>query len=97
MIKAAIHPHGDGKETVTIFCPACQTIHCITHSHAGWSFNGSSDKPTIGGSIGFHGEENGGVYCHSLVENGMIQFLIDSGHKYAGQTLELPEVPEIYQ
>ena len=96
MAKAAIHPHGDGNETVTIFCPACLQIHCINHSPGGWSFNGDVEKPTILPSIGFHGEDNGGAYCHTYVKDGMIQFLGDSGHAYAGQMLELPDVPEIY-
>lgn len=32
--------------------------------------------------------------CHSFVKNGHIQYLNDSTHDLAGQTIELPEVPE---
>jgi hypothetical protein len=96
MPKAAVRKHDTG-EMVTIFCPACRTVHCINHSPGGWGFNGDVERPTITGSIGFHGEDSGGAYCHSFVKDGMIEFLGDCGHEYKGQTLPLPEVPEIYQ
>ncbi len=38
----------------------------------------------------------GDVYsprCHSYVRDGRIQFLSDSGHALAGQTVDLPELP----
>jgi hypothetical protein len=35
--------------------------------------------------------------CHSFVKDGKIQFLIDSTHAMAGQTLDLPDLAEIGQ
>lgn len=35
--------------------------------------------------------------CHSFVTDGRIQFLPDSSHKLAGQTIDLPELPERYR
>ena len=92
MAKVRIQPYEEGKQYVTIFCPACQTYHSINHAPGGWGFNGDIDKPTFEGSIGFHGEESGGVYCHSFVKDGQIEFLPDCGHSLAGQTVELPEI-----
>lgn len=93
MAKISRYKYKEDGEIVTIFCPACQRRHSINHTPGGWGFNGDVDKPTFEGSIGFHGEDSGGVYCHSLVANGRITFLSDSGHAFAGQTIELPELP----
>lgn len=35
----------------------------------------------------------GDTVCHSFVTDGRIQFLTDSTHKLAGQTVELPDWP----
>lgn len=32
--------------------------------------------------------------CHSFIKDGQIQYLTDSTHSLAGQTVDLPEVPE---
>lgn len=32
--------------------------------------------------------------CHTFINNGMVQFLGDCTHQYAGQTLPLPDLPE---
>jgi hypothetical protein len=92
MAKVKLQPYAEGRQYVIIFCPACQQIHTINHAPDGWGFNGSLDKPTFEGSIGFHGEDSGGVYCHSLIKDGMIEYLPDCGHSFAGQTLELPDL-----
>lgn len=92
MAKVKLFPYAEGKQYVSIFCPACQLTHTINHSPAGWGFNGDIDKPTFEGSIGFHGEDSGGFYCHSLVRDGRIEYLGDSQHAMAGQTVDLPEM-----
>lgn len=35
------------------------------------------------------------MVCHSFVTDGSIRFLPDSTHELAGQTVELPELPEL--
>lgn len=35
--------------------------------------------------------------CHCYVTDGRIQFLSDSTHALAGQTVEMPEWPELYE
>lgn len=33
------------------------------------------------------------LVCHTFVKDGMVQFLDDCGHEFAGQTLPLPHLP----
>lgn len=91
MAKVKLHPYAEGKQQVTIFCPACQRTHTINHAPGGWGFNGDVERPTIEGSIGFHGEDSGGVYCHSFIQDGKIIYAGDSKHEFAGQTIQLPD------
>jgi hypothetical protein len=37
------------------------------------------------------------IQCHSYIKDGNIQFLGDSSHKLAGQTVPLPNFPEDYR
>jgi hypothetical protein len=32
--------------------------------------------------------------CHTFIKGGMVEFLSDCTHKFAGQTLPLPDLPE---
>jgi hypothetical protein len=60
-----------------------------------WSWNGNLERPTFAPSIRVgwdHGEERTPVVCHSFVRDGRIEFLADSTHALAGQTVELPLV-----
>jgi hypothetical protein len=58
-----------------------------------WSFNGDADRPTLTPSLLLTYTHVGGekFVCHSFVTDGRIQFLADSTHALAGQTVELPE------
>lgn len=82
---------------VVFECPGCGYGHSITYdgerneSNATWTWNGSMDKPTFTPSLLIHGRDNTPT-CHSFVTDGKIQFLTDSTHKLAGQTVDLPEV-----
>jgi hypothetical protein len=67
-----------------IFCPACETHHLFDKR---WKFNGDKKKPTFRPSMLIPTPR-----CHSFVTDGRIQFLNDSMHKMAGQTLDLPEI-----
>ena len=83
------------------YCPGCQGEHVITtlpHPN-GWTFNGNEEKPTFTPSILVHAGRkwvDGGAIdtprCHSFVTDGRIQFLGDSTHALAGQTVDLPEI-----
>ncbi len=82
-------------------CPGCGDCHApYIRPHkapngASWDWNGSLDKPTFSPSILTRVELRQTPtqikICHSFVREGMIQFLSDSTHALAGQTVELPD------
>lgn len=67
----------------TFHCPGCGCAHRVDST---WTFNGDMAKPTIRPSILARGAET----CHSFVTDGQIQYLADSTHSLAGQTVALP-------
>lgn len=89
MPKVEILNRPDGKfGAYAIYCPGCKCYHAFDGR---WAFNGDFEKPTFSPSmlVNQHRPES---RCHSFVTNGRIQFLSDSHHELAGQTVELPEV-----
>ena len=57
-----------------------------------WHYNGNPDKPTFTPSLLYKWEDKTGKKrCHLYVTNGKIQFLADSTHKLAGQTVEMED------
>jgi len=76
----------DSKGNVFWHCPGCACAHRITDS---WKFNGDLEKPTISPSV--LNTYPDGRKCHCFVRGGKIQFLNDSFHKFAGQTVEIPD------
>lgn len=92
------HPWGTGRAFI-FKCPGCGEHHIFqTHWNDGrpaWSWNENFDKPTVHPSIKV--TTPGGIpgaVCHSFITNGRIQFLTDSTHHLAGQTVELPELED---
>jgi hypothetical protein len=69
-----------------------------------WTFNGDLERPTFTPSVlvTYGGKDAGQTdadgfrsppaVCHSFVTDGRVQFLADSTHALAGQTVDLPEV-----
>ncbi len=69
-------------------CPACDDMHAF---NASWCYNGDGDNPTVAPSLLVtNGDPS--YRCHSYITAGRIQFLSDSSHEFAGQTLDLPDV-----
>jgi hypothetical protein len=56
-----------------------------------WTWNGSTETPTLRPSVL---NQRRGHRCHTWINDGKAQFLDDSNHEYAGQTLDLLEVPQ---
>jgi hypothetical protein len=56
--------------------------------HPIWNWNGDKDRPTMNPSMRWPNEDQ----CHCMVENGLIWFYDDCGHKLRGQVVELPEL-----
>ncbi len=74
------------------FCPGCDRPHMVDLK---WECNGDPDKPTIRPSILVHAHPDipePQPQCHSFVTDGRIQFLADSTHALAGQTVDLPDI-----
>lgn len=60
-----------------------------------WTWNGDVEKPTLKPSIltkGGHPDRQ--QVCHCFVNDGMVQFLDDCTHEFAGTTVELLEVED---
>ncbi len=97
----------DGEVTgYMVFCPGCGYGHLFNTKPGNsngvgghkptWTFNGDAEKPTFRASMLVRsvgsGPELKPTVCHSFVTDGTIQFLGDSTHKLAGQTVPLPEM-----
>lgn len=97
-----------GAEWVFFWCQGCQRRHgarvgvqSSTDPRETWDWNGSLDKPTFTPSIlvTYSGADAGRdgappARCHSWVADGRIEYLGDSTHAMAGQTVDLPEMPD---
>ncbi len=71
------------------FCPGCETHHRIKIGP--WTYNGDPIRPTFNPSVMVsYGGSDGNKVCHFFVKDGRIQYLMDSYHKYKGQTIDMP-------
>lgn len=84
---------------VQFFCFGCKCPHYVNVAHCDtnpqrpvWGFNGSYEKPTFTPSVLV--DLGQGRVCHSFVTDGRIQYLTDSFHELAGQTVDLKAVAE---
>lgn len=92
----------DGRRAY-FYCPACDTLHAFAIERpAGhepcWRFDGNEDAPTFWDSyLSYytHPETKKRVtLCHLHLKAGRISYLNDCPHRMAGQTIDLPEIPE---
>ena len=85
----------EGQEQwVAFHCPGCEHGHGIPVSGPrAWKWNQSLDAPTFTPSllVNVGGGNPTAPICHSWITDGKINFLPDSTHKLAGQTVEIPE------
>ena len=95
------------RKGLVFFCPGCQSGHSILTSAGGWGWNGDIEYPTFTPSVLVTHEAvpeasdkfkewRTARICHSFVTDGRIQFLSDSTHSLAGQTVELADFPPNY-
>ena len=75
-------------------CPGCDDVHVVRTGPNGWTWDHSLDMPTLSPSVLVQGPIRGNPdgRCHSFVKAGRIEFLSDSTHHLAGQTVDLPDV-----
>lgn len=91
-------------DQVAFWCPGCGAPHAVAvPPHPGaWEFNGDGDAPTFRPSVLVTWPANPNASeeckewrterrCHSYVGFGRIEFLGDSTHALAGQTVDLPD------
>lgn len=85
-------PGPDGKVwLLTFWCPGCNEPHGVpvngstTSDRQGWEFNHNEASPTLTPSVVVKGRP----HCHSFIRDGQIEFLSDSTHSLAGQTVPL--------
>jgi hypothetical protein len=98
-MSAKIHYMGDGStgprsgKLYVFHCPGCGYGHPFevdAPNGAGWTWNGSLDKPTFTPSL-LVAKDFPDQRCHSFVTDGRIQYLADSHHELKGQTVEIPD------
>lgn len=86
------------------WCPGCEDAHLVPIQPAapnGWGFDGDFERPSLTPSVLVHGVDpvpgsgfKGWPTCHSFVIRGRIEYLADSTHPLAGQTVPMVELPE---
>lgn len=79
-----------------IKCPGCGDYHLFDKR---WTFNGNMEKPTFTPSMLSKAPSGDGQpmrVCHSFATNGRINFLSDSTHALAGQTVDLPDIDPLW-
>lgn len=74
------------------WCDGCGCRHYIDTKDpngAGdvWQWNGDAEKPTFTPSINIVGR------CHYFIRDGLVEFMMDSNHHLAGNTVPLPDFP----
>lgn len=87
------HIIGSNGRGLAYWCQGCDEAHVI---HVGegdgprWDWDGNRDAPTFSPSVLCRA---GKRICHTFVRGGMVEFLSDCTHSFAGQTLPIPPWP----
>lgn len=58
-----------------------------------WEWDGDTEKPTVSPSILTRGSRPD-KRCHVFIKAGQIKYLNDCGHKLAGQTVAMVDLPD---
>lgn len=84
---------------IMYWCPGCDSPHGI-NTQGGppvWQWDGNAESPTCSPSVRcfmIDPETNEQTtLCHHFIKAGKIEFLSDSPHALAGQTVDLPDWP----
>ena len=92
--------HGGSGKKLYLWCPGCDALHGPNIEVHGvqepvWEWNGSLDRVTISPSLlVYMGTKEAPKNCHSFIRDGYWEFLADSFHHLAGQTVALIPVPD---
>lgn len=77
------------------YCPGCKCDHGFKTDGGSpqWTFNGNMEKPTVRASILVKwADSKGEKVCHLFITDGMIEYLSDCTHAFAGQTIPMREI-----
>jgi hypothetical protein len=90
-----------------VWCPGCNArkgwggLHQVGVSIDGgpaygetWTWDGNLEAPTLSPSIAVSSGDPLQVMCHSYIEAGCWRYLDDCQHPLAGQTVDLPDLPQ---
>lgn len=90
--RSVIVRSGDGENATyhLVWCPGCEDVHAWRTPL--WEWNGDHEKPTVSPSLLVTGGSRG-LVCHSFIRDGQWQFLADSTHALAGQTVPMVPIP----
>jgi hypothetical protein len=85
-----------GKRYV-FHCPGCGHGHSYEvrtdGKHPSWTFNGNLESPTFQPSLLMYGNGTKDMpRCHIFLTAGVVDFLGDCQHEYAGKKYPLPDV-----
>lgn len=86
----------NGHAGVVFYCPGCRVFHRVPIAGPnGWRFSGDMVRPTLEPSLLTSyrwGESQELRVCHLLLRHGELEFLGDSTHDLAGQTIPMQAV-----
>lgn len=90
----------DNARHFLFWCPGCEAYHSIRtggdrKNGAQWTFNNDKVKPTFEPSYLCGVNNFTEMRCHSFIRNGIIEYLEDCHHKFAGQMVQLPTIKAI--
>lgn len=90
--------HDGGSGNYLHYCPGCEGLHMINtgsrnQNNALWSFNGNFEVPTFTPSVDVN-KNFPESRCHYSIIEGKIIFTTECYHKLAGQTIDIPEIPD---
>lgn len=95
--------HGVCYEYICLGCDQTHLVYvrpCMKEGVFAWKFNGDVDNPTLIPSVVFKVKftvkDRPDIKCHHFIKAGMIQYLSDCTHEYAGRIIELPDWEETY-
>lgn len=86
-----------------VWCPGCDKAHMFViadedgHIPEGgcWEWDGDLEQPTFSPSyLTWRTTADGEERCHAFVRAGHWEFLADSTHHFAGQTVPMVSLPE---
>lgn len=91
---------GTGKGKYYAFhCPGCGYSHCYYVRTDGirpsWTFNGNMESPTFRASLlnkSVQKDAKTPSVCHIFLTDGVVEYLSDCTHEYAGKKYPLPDI-----